>query len=69
MTFLAHAHVSLTENRFFSIFNPQPLYSFHASLSHLFSTILYPVFLVHHFYVSAAHIIITIPFLSFRSCT
>ena len=62
---LAYAYVSLTENHFFSIFNPRSLYSFHASPSCLF----------FHYPLSCIPIspllcvIITIPFLSFLSCT
>jgi hypothetical protein len=62
--FLAHAHVSLTENHFFSIFNPQPLYSFHASLF-----LHYPLSCIPVWLLCVCHVIITIPFLSFLSCT
>ena len=64
--FLAHAYVSLTENHFFSIFNPQPLYFFHTSFSYLF--LQYPLSCIPVSpLLRVCCIIITIPFLSFLS--
>jgi hypothetical protein len=66
--FLAHAHVSLAANHFFSIFNPQPLYSSHIPLSYLF--LHYPLCCIPVSpLLRVCCIIITIPFLFFLSCT
>lgn len=66
---LAHAHVSLTENHFFLIFNRQPLIPSTHPFHNFFSTILYPVFLFHCFYVSAVSSLLSPSCPSFLPCT